>query len=41
MVALALALSPIFSICSGEAPMNLIPFFWQILEKLAFSDKNP
>ena len=41
IVAFALALSPIFSIISGEAPINFIPCSLQILENLAFSDKNP
>ena len=41
MVALALALSPMRSIISGEAPMNLIPCSSHIFEKRAFSDKNP
>ncbi len=41
MVILALALSPIPSIISGLAPMNLIPFSAQTLEKVAFSERNP
>ena len=41
MVALAVALSPILSIISAEAPMNLIPFSAHILENLAFSERKP
>ena len=41
MVSLAEALSPMASICSGSAPMNFILCSLHILEKLAFSERNP
>ena len=41
IVALAFALSPILSIISGDAPINLISCSAQIFENLAFSDKKP
>ena len=41
IVSFAAALSPIPSIISGEAPINLILFSVQILEKFEFSAKNP
>ena len=41
IVALAEALSPIRSIISGDAPINLIPCSAQIFENLAFSERNP
>ena len=41
IVALAVALSPILLIISLEAPMNFMPCSEHILEKRAFSDKNP
>ena len=41
IVSFADALSPILSIISGEAPINLIPCSPQIFENLEFSDKNP
>ena len=41
IVAFAVALSPILSIISAEAPINLMPFSAHILENLAFSDKKP
>ena len=41
MVSFAFALSPIPSIISGEAPINLISFSLQIFEKLEFSAKKP
>ena len=41
IVDLAEALSPILSIISALAPMNLISCSSQIFEKFAFSDKNP
>ena len=37
----AVALSPIFSIISGDGPINFILCSPQIFENLAFSDKNP
>ena len=37
----AVALSPIFSIISGDGPINLILCSPQIFENLAFSDKKP
>ena len=41
MVDLALLLSPILFIISGEAPINFILFWRQISEKRAFSLKKP
>ena len=41
IVAFAEALSPILSIMSGEAPINLMPCSAQIFENFEFSDKNP
>ena len=41
MVALAEALSPILSIISLEAPMNLMSCSAHILENLAFSERKP
>ena len=41
MVSLALALSPIASIISGEAPINFIPCSLQILLNFEFSDRKP
>ena len=38
---LALNLSPMISIDSGEGPINLIPAFFTFLAKEAFSDKKP
>ena len=41
MVALAEALSPMASIISGLAPMNLMLFSLQMRENSAFSERNP
>ena len=41
MVSLAVALSPILSIWSAEAPINLIPCSAQIRENLEFSLRKP
>ena len=41
IVSFADALSPIPLIIAGDAPINLISFSPHILEKLAFSAKNP
>ena len=41
IVETAVALSPIFSIISGDGPMNLILCSPHIFENFAFSDKNP
>ena len=41
MVALAEALSPMASIISGEAPMNLMSFSPHTLENWAFSERKP
>ncbi len=41
IVALAEALSPILSIISGEAPINLISCSSHILENFEFSAKKP
>ena len=41
IVSFAEDLSPILSIISGEAPINLILCSSQIFENLLFSDKNP
>ena len=41
MVALAVALSPIFEIISAEAPINFIWCSSHILENFAFSERKP
>ena len=41
IVETAVALSPIFSIISGEGPINLILCSEQILENFAFSERKP